>query len=166
MIIFCPESFTNQISPSPSRLAKGFVKFYASETKHKMIIANEVWETFRFKLLKDSSEQKNAYSLIFGLRSIFKPEEVLLDDHKEIEAKNEYSKEEMIKKTKDLIKRNYLDVEAVVTTSPEKFKDIPIDINYMNIEQFYDYCIKTEKYREMIIRYWRMIQFDKANGGY
>ena len=105
MIVFCPKAFSNQISgKNVHELERGFIKFLVSETRDKMIIANEIWETFRFKIIKDSPNKQEAINLIASFRSIFEPEEVFLDEnHQEKTPKEEHTKEIMIEKTKILV---------------------------------------------------------------
>ena len=119
----------------------------------------------RFKITKDSPEKDEALNLIASFRSIFEPEEIFLDDnHQEKLSKEEYSKETMVEKTKNLIKRNYADIEVIITSNAEEYKDCSKNIPCMDIEEFFIHCMSIQKYREIIEKYLRVIEYEKASG--
>ncbi len=166
MIVFCPEEFINQISGKEVRwLEKGFVEFFSSETKNKMIVSNETWETFRFKVINDSPDKNEALNLIASFVSIFNPEELFLDDnHQEKSPSQEHTKIVMIEKTKSLIERNYADIEIIITNNNKNYVECAKSIPCVNIEGFFSYCMSIPKYRDIIEKYLRIIEYKKATG--
>lgn len=164
MIVFCPEAFISQVSgKNVNWLEKGFIEFFVLEVRNKNIIANETWETFRFRIVADSPDKEEAINLIASFRGIFKPEEIFLDeDHQEKAPKQEYSKTIMVEKTKDLITRNYVDIEIIITSNEKEYMECSKDIPCKKIEDFFIYCMSSPKYRNIIEKYLRIIEYKKA----
>ena len=166
MIVFCPEDFIDQVSGKKVHwLERGFIKFVVSEVRTKLIIANETWETFRFKILADSPDKDEANNLIASFRSIFEPEEIFLDEkHQEKPATQEYSKTTMIEKTKNLIERKYADIEIIITKDRVEYKECSKNIPCMDAEDFFIHCMSIPRYRDIIEKYLRVIEYKKAIG--
>ncbi len=165
MIIFCPEAFISQISgKNIGSLEKEFIEFFIVEIKNKAIVANETWGTFRFKILRDSSEENKALEFIASFRSIFRPEELFLENHQEIPASEEFSKSIMVEKTKSLIERNYADIEVIITPNAAEYETCSKGIPCMTVEDFYVHCMSVPRYRDLIEKYVRVILYKRASG--
>lgn len=166
MIVFCPEAFISQVSgKNVNWLEKGFIEFFVLEVRNKNIIANEIWETFRLKMMANSPNKEEAIKSIASFRGIFKPEEIFLDEnYQEKVPEQEYSKTIMVEKTKDLITRNHIDIEIIITSNEKEYNQCSKDIPCRNIEGFFIHCMSIPRYRNIVEKYLRIIEYKKASG--
>lgn len=156
MIVLCPKAFSAQDEFSNER---DFLKFYLSKTGKKATLANEVWETFRFKFLKAYPE--NAEEYIANFRGFVKPEYSKIDkDFQEEAPTKEYDSAELILKTKDFLRRNWAEVELFITTQKDLFSDIT-DIKIVTLEEFFIQCMSGDAERKILWEFWERIQDDK-----
>ena len=157
MIVVCPKALASNDSLS---LERNFLKYYLSICKKKEKLANEVWETFRYKTLQLSADKDGAYERIAEYRGMFEPETLVLNaEFQEEEPKKEYSTEQMKEKTKSFLERNWADVELFITQTPENYKDLckTKDIPLMSLSEFYLDCMSNDKNRDLLMRYWYKI---------
>ena len=133
MLVLCPKAFSSNDGLSYER---EFLKYYLSKTGKKAVIANEIWETFRYKLKKTNPEEKTANRLIAEFRGIFEPEELKIDEnHQEVEPENEHNIDELNEKTKDLLERRWADIEIFITTDTQKFEATK-KVKMMTLQEF------------------------------
>lgn len=167
MIILCPKAlvslFSTDISPT-SGLEKEFIKRMFSKCIPKAIVPNEVWEAFRYRIKNNSENKTNAEKVIAFCRSIVEPEfEKLDNDYQEIEPAKDYTPEELIEKTKELIQRKYAEIEILITPNPEVFQNIPEvrDITILTIEGYYMYNMVNMHKRHWIEEFLNEMQKEK-----
>ena len=159
MIVLCPKAFSSADGLSHER---EFLKYFLSRTGKKAFVANEVWETFRFKLINDTSNSgKNLDKTIADFRGVFQPEEMKKDEqHQEVEPQREHSLATMIEKTKDLIKRRWADIEIFITTEPATFAGIA-DIEIVTLQEFLIGFMEKDSDRRILEEFWGKIQREK-----
>jgi len=146
MIVLCPKAFSSADDLGHHR---NFLKYYLSRKGVKAIVANEVWETFRFKIIKDNKPEV-ANKLIAEFRGIFGPEETNIDkNHQEVPPKKEYDTNALIEKTKDLLTRRWADIDLFITTEPEKFKTIK-NIEISTLPEFLLSFTEDESSRKIV----------------
>lgn len=156
MIVLCPKAFSAKDEFSNER---DFLKFYLSKTGKKAVLANEVWETFRFKFLKDFPDKAEEY--IADYRGFVKPEYSKIDKNfQEEKPVKEYTSEELILKTKDFLNRNWAEVEFFITTQKDLFEDIK-NIKIITLEEFYIQCMSGDSDRRILWEFWERIQNEK-----
>ncbi len=167
MIILCPKAlvslFSTDIDPE-SGLEKEFIKRMFSKCVPKAIVPNEVWEAFRYRIKNNSENKENAEQVIAFCRSMIEPEfEKLNEEYQEIEPAQDYTSEELIEKTKELIQRKYAEIDILITPNPEIFQSLPEtrDITLLTIDGYYTYnMVKIDK-RHWIEGFLSEIQREK-----
>lgn len=151
MIVLCPKAFS---ASDDSKLERDFLKFFLTSRNIKAIITDEVWETFRFKMINNSTNKDNANDRIADYRGFIAPENLKLDEnYGEIEAKKEYSIEELFQKTKNLIERRGVDIKLFITQEPEKYNDLKDKVEIKTLKGFYLDCM-SGKTRESLSSFW------------
>lgn len=146
MIVLCPQAFAG----SSELQERDFLMYYLSRTNQKAFIANEVWETFRLRILKQASSKEIAKNIIAHFRGVFNPEELKLDSlFNEIEPKKDYSPEELVEKTKDFVKRKWADIDLFITQEPEKYEGL-IKVKILRLEEFFVEQMGNETSRNWI----------------
>ncbi|NQV14354.1 hypothetical protein HQ531_02765 [bacterium] len=70
----------------------------------------------------------------------------------------------MIEKTKSLIERNYADIDLIITDNANDYTNCSKNIACMGIEEFFLHCMSIPKYRDLIEKYLRVIEYKKASG--
>lgn len=157
MIIICPKA----LSSNENSHERNFLKFYLSVQGKKVKIANEVWETFRYKIINNSQNKQSAYDTIADYRGIVEPEFPNIGkDFQETDPEKEYLPKEMQDKTKDFLKRMGDDVDLFITQEPEIYKEICSEkkINVMTLSEFLIDCMNNERGRNTLLSYWNKIQ--------
>ena len=151
-IFICPKTLSSNDEDSHER---DFLKYYLSVKGVKATIANEVWDTFRFKLMGDSSDKLGASRTIADYRGIVKPETPRIkEDNTEADPKKEYSLEEMREATKSLLRRNWADIDIFITQELDQYATLcqDVGIKHMTLAGFYLDCMaKDDKDRDIIV---------------
>ncbi len=163
MLFLCPKALSSNDGNS---LERDFIKYYLSINNKKARITNEVWETFRYKILTNSSNKEGAISRITEYRGVFEPEiQKLKDDFEEVEAMKEYNTSEMRDSVISFLKRNWADIDIFITTEPQIYKEVcdEFGINLMTLPEFYLDCMDNEIGRNSLMSYWGKIQEEKWN---
>ena len=161
MLFLCPKALSSNDSNSFER---DFLKYYLSIKNEKATITNEVWETFRYKILTNSSNKAGAISRITEYRGIYKPEILKLKDNfEEVEAVKEYNTSEMRNSVISFLKRNWADIDIFITPEPQVYKEVcdEYGINVMTLQEFYLDCMNNEWGRNVLMSYWNKIQEEK-----
>jgi hypothetical protein len=158
MIVLCPRAFSAADGLSHER---DFLKYFLSRTGRKGIVANEVWETFRFRVKKTNNNENLVEKTIAEFRGIFNPEELIVDEnHREKEPEKEHDTKVLIEKTRDLLKRRWADIEMFVTTEPDKFNDIE-NISILSLQEFLLTFMDNDNGRKLLEEFWGKIQREK-----
>lgn len=162
MYILCPKAVKQYLYSETPYPDAGFLKEFFSNTE-KCVVANEVWETMRYVWLFKSSNIKNAKEQMVHFRGFLRPEETIRgSDSEEIIPNTEHNNDILIGKTKELIERNYADIDFFITPDKDKFKDVKnIDkVRIINVEEFFIWCMDEEKYRKIMERYFTKLKYD------
>jgi hypothetical protein len=158
MIVLCPKAFSSADGLSHER---EFLKYFLSRAGKKAFVANEVWETFRFKLINNNHDRDKVNKAIAEFRGVFQPEETILtEEHQEEEPKAEHTLDVMVEKTKDLIKRRWADIEMFITTEPDKFSGIA-NIEIITLQEFFFSFMSKDSDRRLLEEYWGKCLIDK-----
>ena len=70
MIFLCPKAFAGR----NSAFEREFLMFYLSQCGDKAVIANEVWEAFRFRVKQRATDPTKVDDIIAAFRGNFQPE--------------------------------------------------------------------------------------------
>ena len=163
MNVLCPKAFKQYIIQESPQMEGGFLQeFFSSKDEHKAVLANEVWESFRFVLLESNYEKYS--SIVTTFRGFVEPEMTNRDTNfKEILPTKKYDVKVQIQKTKDFLERNYVDIDYFFTPNPEEYQDVKnIDkIKIISAEQFYLLRMADNEGRAMIERHALRIIYSK-----
>ena len=150
MIVICHKS----LDSVGLDLERDFLKNHLARTSKKhAVVANEVWDTWRNKVL--SKYQGSASKQLIGLyRGWVQPEIIYLDEnYKEREPKLIVKEEGMIEKTKDLVDRKWADIDVFITETPEKYGSVKVKM--MTLGEFFLNAMNDENKRPLIEGFMR-----------
>lgn len=155
MIFLCPKALSSNDGENDER---EFLKYYLSRSNKRAKLTNEVWETFRYKIIDGSGSNKDgAYELIAEFRGIFEPETLKLDEKfQEVEAIKDYSIDEMRESVNSFLKRNWADIDIFITQEKEKYKEVcdKYGIRVMNLSEFFLDFMDNDRGRALLESYW------------
>lgn len=160
MIVLCPKAFS---SNDGLRQEREFLKYFLSRKGEKGIIANEVWETFRFNLIENNSEDK-ADQTIADWRGIFEPEETKIgEDFREIPPTGKHTLDQLMEKTEDLLRRRWADIDLFITTNGERFQKVVEEkgIEMVPLQEFLFSSMEDQRSRNIMVDFWEKIQSEK-----
>ena len=146
MIVLCAKSLAGK----ELNMERDFLKYYLSRTGQKAVLADEVWEAFRFRVKKASTEEI-AEKIITHFRGVFEPENLKLNAEFQEEEPNNHKDEKLYEITKDLVKRKWAEISFMITQEPEKFDGLKV--RRFTLEEFYLKCMEEEPLRELIRKF-------------
>ena len=133
MIVLCHQAFAG----IGSTFEKEFLKHYLIKVDDKAIVANKVWNSWRFTVIKKYGIE-TAEKLIVHARGKFEPELIQLNENFEELEPIDCTDEERILATRDLLERKWGEIKYFITSEPEKYVDIkhvePITFNDFYLE--------------------------------
>jgi len=155
MIFICPKALSSNDGENDER---EFLKYYLSKYNKRAKLTNEVWETFRYKVIDGSdSNREGAYDFIAEYRGIFEPETLKLNEEfQEVKATKDYSIEEMRESVNSFITRNWADIDIFITQEKEKYQDVcdKYKIKVMNLSEFFLDFMDNDGGRALLESYW------------
>ena len=140
MIILCHKALAGV-----STFERQFLTDYLVATRQKAVVANEVWDTFRFKLVARFGNEDAAR--IGDWRALYRPEEIRLQNHQEVPPK-EHDEATLIASTRSLAER-MKGVSIFITTNPELFNDIR-DVKPLTLTEWYVKMMADEPTRQLM----------------
>jgi len=129
--------------PDSAIYPRDYLKFYLSASDNKATVSNEVWEAFRWRINEENkSDQSVAEEIIAVYRGIVEPEVLFLnDDFTEKEPTRDYTDEELVESTKELIQRKRFKIKYFITDAEDKYRSILGDVYSNTVEEFYYHCM-------------------------
>ena len=156
MIVLCPLAFAGKELIFERR----FLVSYLSGTGKKGVVANEVWDAFRYRHIQNSSPEV-AEKIIVHMRGSFKPENFRLNrDYEEVEPKDT-TNEDMINKTKNLLQRRWAEIELFITQEPEKYQGLEYKPKTLTLQGFLEECMNDMSTRHIVEAYFHKEIFHK-----
>ena len=160
MILLCPKALSSNDGDGHER---EFLKYYLSAENKKAKLTNEVWETFRYKVVTNSTNNDGAMNLIAWYRGIFEPEITRIGaDFQEVEASTEHNTTQMRDSVINFLKRNWADITVFITQEKQIYQEVcnQNGINMMTLSEFYLDCMDTDGGRDILMAYWRKVRED------
>lgn len=158
MIVTCSKAFAG----SESAHERDFLKYYLSKTGQKAVLANEVWSSFRFRILKKSDDLELVEKVITHRRGKFCPEDVKLTEEHQEEEPIDYDESVLFEKTKSLVNRRWADIDFFITQEPKKYS-LDNSVNIMTLSEFYFYCMTNSATRELVEEFNVRLVIDQMN---
>ena len=149
MIVLCPLAFAGKDLTFERR----FLISYLSRTGKKGIVANEVWDAFRFRHIQ-SSTLEVAEKIIVHMRGSFKPENFRLKLNYEEEEPKDSTNEVMLAKTKSLLERTWAEIEIFITQEPEKYQGLEHQPKMVTLQEFLEQCMGDINTRHIVEDYF------------
>jgi hypothetical protein len=140
MIILCSKALAGV-----STFERQFLTDYLVATHQKAVVANEVCDTFRYKLVERFGSGDAAR--IGDWRAFYRPEEIRLQNHHEVPPKL-HDEAALIASTRSLAER-LKGVSIFITTNPELYNDIP-DVQPLTLSEWYVKTMADEATRQLM----------------
>jgi hypothetical protein len=140
MIILCHKALAGV-----STFERQFLTDYLVATRQKGFVANEVWDTFRWKLIDRFGTEDAAR--IGDWRALYRPEEIRLQNHQEVPAK-QHEEAVLVAKTSSFVER-MKGVSIFITSNPELYQDIP-NVKPLTLNEWYVKMMADEPTRQLM----------------
>jgi len=160
MIVLCPKT----LGGKENSLQREFLWFYLSKEAEEAIVSNEIWEAFRLRIKKKwVSSPLTAEKIINHVRGFARPENTILKGYEEEEPKRDYSDKELMNATKNLVERNWANVNFFIVETEEEIKKYKFrqNINIKSLPGFYVNCMNSERGRRLIEEFTNKIRWDE-----
>ena len=151
MIILCPKAFAGKNLTSE----RDFLRYYLSKVGQKAIVANEVWDAFRFRYIEHASTPEVANNIIANMRGTFVPETLRLKDNFEEIDPKDYDEHTMMVKTKNLIERRWAEIDFFITQESDNYLSLTHKPKIIKLQEFLVECINDISKRDIVESYYR-----------
>ncbi|MBS3135324.1 hypothetical protein J4401_00010 [Candidatus Woesearchaeota archaeon] len=158
MIVLCHKA----VSGRGSLFEHSFLMNFLITNNKKAVVANEVWDAFRFRVNKMASGNKEyAEKYIVHFRGKIEPEVCRLNNDYQENEPQDYSDEILVEKTKDLVDRKWADIEDFITQEPDKYTGLRKTPK--TLKRFYLDCLNSsnQEMRSSVQRYNESEAIDK-----
>lgn len=133
IIFLCPKA----LAGIDCKYEHGFLIDYLGMSGTKAKIANEVWDTFRHRILSKNTDKKVAERIISHFRGFFEPETIKLKSDFTEEDPISVDEKTMLEKTKDFINRKGAEINYFICQDPDKYQGLnkkPITLQQFLVE--------------------------------
>lgn len=156
MIVLCPQAFAGK----ELTLERNFLIYYFSEVGNKGVIADEVWDAFRYRITQKYPQ--NANKVIASRRGSFRPENFRINpkNFEEVEPKD-YDDGDMCNKTRNLLERRWAEVELFITQEPSKYSDLEYKPKTITLQEFLAECMGDLNKRVIVENFFHREVFHK-----
>ncbi len=143
-IVLCSKAFAGK----DNMFYREFLRFYLLTHSEYATVANEVWDTWKFKI--HQQYPTNASQIITHRRGYIRPENNRLNPTTFREPEPKDYSSQLFDKTGDLVKRIWAEVSIFITEEPETYKSLKSVVKMMNLEEFYLSQMETEEGRNLL----------------